>query len=309
MKTMRVKIKELLANPFRDLSNYPFNQEKIERLKQSIEATGFWDNILARQVNGQIQIAYGHHRLKALQEVYPPNYEIEVPIKDLSDELMLKIMANENMEEWQSSVIVIDETVKATRNFLSPQQKSTGVTAVEIAKFLGWPEQRVHSSFVRINAIEKSGIDKQAVETIPTAKAATAFTAAAKAHKLDVKQQRRVAKKIADSEDYSVDGVKKAVMDEAYPKKPKEKKQIEDKKVIAFTDFLIQTMGEIDLLYKRINVLNTLRAELTNYTYDSYHEKVAMMLKIEQLKNRLTSLMNDVKQDIAENTNTNLLNK
>jgi ParB-like chromosome segregation protein Spo0J len=144
MEKMKVKVKELKANPFRDLENYPFNMEKIEKLKKSIEQTGFWDNILARQVNGQIQIAYGHHRLKALQEVYSPDYMVEVPIKDLSDELMLKIMANENMEEWQSSVAVIDETVRAVRGFLS---RGTQISANQIANFLSWPLTRINPYF------------------------------------------------------------------------------------------------------------------------------------------------------------------
>jgi len=163
---------------------------------------------LARQVNGKIQIAYGHHRLKALQEIYTPDYQIEVPVKDLSDELMLKIMANENMEEWQSSVAVIDETVRATRKFLLPGTKITGATAKEVSVFLGWPEQRVSASFNRINAIESKQVDKQAVESLPTAKGATAFTSATKGKNLTVAAQRRVAKRIVESENYSPKDVK-----------------------------------------------------------------------------------------------------
>jgi hypothetical protein len=66
--------------------------------------------------------------LKALKEVYDGEFEVEVPIKLLDDELMLKIMANENMEEWQSSPAIVDETVRAVRNFLFPKKKSTGAT-------------------------------------------------------------------------------------------------------------------------------------------------------------------------------------
>ena len=245
---MKVKVKELKANPFRDLENYPFNMEKIEKLKKSIEQTGFWDNILARQVNGQIQIAYGHHRLKALQEVYSPDYMVEVPIKDLSDELMLKIMANENMEEWQSSVAVIDETVRAVRGFLS---RETQISANQIANFLSWPLTRVSESLVRINAIENSGIDKQAVETLPTAKAATAFVAAAKG--LTPEQQRKVADKIKASEDYSYSGVKDKVLIEKYPKQEKQ---------LTLDSKIKDTISAIKKLDKSLSELIKLRNEL-----------------------------------------------
>ncbi|MCD4697868.1 MAG: hypothetical protein K8S16_16705 [Bacteroidales bacterium] len=114
----------------------------------------------------------------------------------------LKIMANENMDEWQSSVAVIDETVRAVKRFLNAGiEKHIGST--EICNFLGWGINRVNNSLSRINAIESGAADKKAVETIPTAKAATAFTASAKAHKLDVKQQRKVAKRILESGNYS----------------------------------------------------------------------------------------------------------
>ncbi|GAH85311.1 unnamed protein product [marine sediment metagenome] len=50
---MKVKIKDLEPNPFRDMDHYPINPEKIESLKNSISQTGFWDNILARKSNGK----------------------------------------------------------------------------------------------------------------------------------------------------------------------------------------------------------------------------------------------------------------
>ena len=49
---MKIKIKDLTPNPFRDSEHYPIDQEKVESLKRSINKTGFWDNILAREKNG-----------------------------------------------------------------------------------------------------------------------------------------------------------------------------------------------------------------------------------------------------------------
>jgi hypothetical protein len=118
-----------------------------------------------------------------------------------------------------------------------------------------------------------------------------------------------IKQKFAKGESVNTDEVTAMVMDKAYPTKAKTK-PIEDKSIIKFTEFLVQTMGEIDLLNKRIYVLKSMRKELTNYTYDSYVEKVSMMLKVERLRNELTILMEDVKQDISENVQSkNLLNK
>jgi hypothetical protein len=52
--------------------------------------------------------------LEALKGHYGPNEEVELIIKDLDDEQMLKIMARENMEEWGHSAAVEHETVRAT---------------------------------------------------------------------------------------------------------------------------------------------------------------------------------------------------
>ena len=65
---MKVRLKDLNPNPFRDIKNYPISEEKVQSLVNSIHQIGFWDNILARKTNGRIEIAYGHHRHLALQK-------------------------------------------------------------------------------------------------------------------------------------------------------------------------------------------------------------------------------------------------
>ncbi len=107
------KIKDIKPNPFRHLDRYPINRDKVEALKESLRATGYWDNLLARKINGSPELAYGHHRLIALEEEYGPDHKISLIIQDLSNETMLKIMAGENREEWSHDVSVEHETVRA----------------------------------------------------------------------------------------------------------------------------------------------------------------------------------------------------
>jgi hypothetical protein len=112
-ENMLFALKDIQANPFRKIERYPTREDKIEALKESIQATEFWNNLVARVVNGKAQIAYGHHRLEALRRLYPPAHKVDLIVRDLSDEMMLKIMTRENMEEWGTSAIVEQETIRA----------------------------------------------------------------------------------------------------------------------------------------------------------------------------------------------------
>lgn len=197
---MKVQIKNLMPNPYRDMANYPIDKDKIESLKNSIEQTGFWDNILAREINGKIQIAYGHHRLEALKQVMKPTDEVDIPVKKLDDSMMIQIMANENSEQWKMNPQVIIETVKVTRDFLnaelakyeswervnssikslftSPESftktKDTGVGQTTILKFLG-KNWRQHQIQFALNTLDDQEIELKAVTTFQQVDVAKEF--------------------------------------------------------------------------------------------------------------------------------------
>ena len=103
---MQIKVKDLKPNPFRHPERYPIRRDKVKALKASIDATSFWDNLVARPspANGKCEIAYGHHLLEALKKLKIE--EIDIPVRDLDDATMLKIMASENMEEWGANATV-----------------------------------------------------------------------------------------------------------------------------------------------------------------------------------------------------------
>ena len=88
------------------------------------------DNLLARAVGDELQLAYGHHRLVALKQLGVE--EIDIPVKDIDDATMLRIMANENMAEWKPAPGVVIETVKAAKDFIE----------AELAKYGTWEEFR-----------------------------------------------------------------------------------------------------------------------------------------------------------------------
>lgn len=163
---MNVPLTDVRPNPFRNIDRYPINREKVDKLKESIGRTDFWDNIVGRAVGSGddatvVEIAYGHHRLVALRELYPPEHEVGVIVRDLADAEMLHMMADENMQEWASTGAVIVETVRAVRDFLAdlaaPPNLGHGAkpeNGSAIVAFLGWPEKRVREALSIINAEE-----------------------------------------------------------------------------------------------------------------------------------------------------------
>lgn len=108
-----IPLSKLKPNPFRRLDEYPIQREKVDALKESIESTGFWGNIVARESGGEYQIAYGHHRLIALQESLKKTSQVEIIVRKLTNEQMIQMMARENMEEYGTSAWVELETLRA----------------------------------------------------------------------------------------------------------------------------------------------------------------------------------------------------
>jgi len=207
---MRVKLEQLQANSFRDMDKYPISQEKVDALVESIKQTDFWDNLLARPAAGGIvladgqseadylkglpqafdedgtplftvELAYGHHRWVACQQAGIT--EIDIPVKMIDDETMLRIMANENKGDWASNMLVILETVRQVRasiagtiepfadfeayeeaghTFFSKSKpfmnaKSQGVGYKTVAKFLGesWSENDIRNTFGVLQSIDE----------------------------------------------------------------------------------------------------------------------------------------------------------
>jgi chemotaxis protein histidine kinase CheA len=111
---VKYQLKDVRPNPFRRSEKYPILTAKVEELVESIETTGFWENIVGREVDGKLQIAYGHHRLEALKKVYPLTQEFDWRVRKLSDGTMVQMMARENSEAYKQNADVLLESIRAT---------------------------------------------------------------------------------------------------------------------------------------------------------------------------------------------------
>ena len=224
---MKIKVSDLEANPYRNIAKYPIDRTKVDALKISIKETSFWDNILVRPSTnkGKYEIAYGHHRHIAIKEVGLK--EIDVPCRELTNAQMVKIMAEENLG-WNTSPAVINETVLATKRFLDAElakfeswklsnsfikqlfqteavwrnTKSKGVGQTTILKFLGdnWKQWMVQNALATLKAdalpVEKGGVDRKAIETLPNMEQANRFRNEVTKHKIPKPMQRKIAKRI-----------------------------------------------------------------------------------------------------------------
>ncbi len=111
---MRVQLKNILPNPFRNLEDFPVLQHKVDELKKSINTTGFWDNVVVREAGDKVEIAYGHNRVEALRQLYPSTHEVDLIVRPLTNEVMLQMMAADNNEAYASTVLTLIENVKQT---------------------------------------------------------------------------------------------------------------------------------------------------------------------------------------------------
>lgn len=211
---MKVKIKDLEPNPFREWENFQLHRPTVEMLKDSIQETFFWENLIGRKNNGKFELGYGHHRLQALRELYPEgNKMFDIPIYPLNDEQMFIIMARENETGKSLTISNIDLTVKKAKEFLEAnpeihrkysEKLHKEVGYVAISRFLKWDITRVKTASERLSGYEGKGgmpslLDKEAVESLPSERATHDFVRAVKWTGANKEIQKKVAKKIVES--------------------------------------------------------------------------------------------------------------
>ncbi len=118
-KLVNIKLSEIKPNPNRDLKFNPFNEEKIVALMASIGETGFWTNVIVRKSpDGKgYEQAYGHHRIESARR--SGITEADFVVRDLDENMMLKMMELENQEDYRYCPLSLLESCKAVVNALA----------------------------------------------------------------------------------------------------------------------------------------------------------------------------------------------
>jgi len=126
MSFKKFALKDVRPNPYRDLKRFPVVPEKVEALKESYEATGYWENIEGREVDGLLELAYGHNRFAALKAMYKPSDEFNFIVRNMSDSDMIQRMSRENNEAYRADVGGTIESVRAAVLALSEGKITRG---------------------------------------------------------------------------------------------------------------------------------------------------------------------------------------
>jgi hypothetical protein len=292
---MKVKLKDLRPNPFRNVEEYVLDGEKVKRFVNSINETGFWDNVLARNnvtetnPDGEIQLAYGHHRLCALQEIYGKDldHEIDIPVKPLSDSVMLKIMAEENNDEYGHDIRVIDQTIEAIGNWLAEHPEEargqlhkpkvgsarTHLFVTEDGKIVGkrniieflpkgnWSETKVGECIRRLKAYKEKTVDKETIQDLPDSTSAENFLSSVNKTKASKKAQKKVVKKLKEKKIAGRDKTK--ITAELLNEDDKKEKS----KINTFLEFIRILRKDMDKVSGGLEQLIKRKAEFTQEVY------------------------------------------
>ena len=108
---VKIKLSDVKPNPNRDLAFNPYNEEKIAALMASIGETGFWTNVIVREQGNSYEQAYGHHRIESARRCGIT--EADFVVRELDENMMLKMMELENQEDYRYCPLSLLESVKA----------------------------------------------------------------------------------------------------------------------------------------------------------------------------------------------------
>ena len=144
-----VPITAIEPNPYRDLTNYPYDERKLEALMRSIDDVGLWESLIARPHGDRHQLAFGHHRWEAARR--KKLKEVPLIVRDLSDEEMVGFMGRENLEDFNSDFLVQLNAWEAAIKIHGTYAKVHSVQPTTVARLLGWTIGRSDRDHEKLN--------------------------------------------------------------------------------------------------------------------------------------------------------------
>ena len=227
---MKILIKNIEPNPFRNLEKYPINKERVAKLKGSIKGLKFWGGIVCREhptKKAKYQLAFGHHRLQALREL--KYTEISMKVLKYDDSDMLLSMAEENRDVGQLDIKtmlnLIEQTMKFLDNIIEKYEtwgkakssykfirafgntqnkasfgtlKDKGTGRDSILKFLNKNKTKWSSNEIdlALSILKDENIDREAVTEFEKPYQAKEFKKAINKEKVPKEKQKEVAEKV-----------------------------------------------------------------------------------------------------------------
>lgn len=174
MKHIKVHAGDLVPNPFRkDILGGRVDDDKMERLGESVTKSGFWNGLRGRPVKGtvadykpgdKIALGFGEHRRQIALRMLGKDYELWIDLDDFTDEQMLIMLANENATSSGASDGEQIDTVALARTWLQKNPASC-----VLKKLIVQREQKTPSSKGGRPSISDCERDKHGTEECITA--------------------------------------------------------------------------------------------------------------------------------------------
>jgi hypothetical protein len=117
---MKLKLSQLKPNPFKkEINGGKLNKEQVEKIKANIKQLGLMGSLPAFKKDGQFYLVNGHHRVQALKEVYGKDFEIDVDVKDYSEDQIFRGMVIENLTQRSGEYREEKDNIVAVRKYLA----------------------------------------------------------------------------------------------------------------------------------------------------------------------------------------------
>ena len=237
------------------------------------EEEGLWNGSWFK--NPIFELAYGHHRIQAIRELGIET--VDLPVKNLDNATMLRIMANENMDDWKATPAIINETVYAAKAFID----------AELAKYATWEEAKLHLLYLAdvldertyqgirgkgagrniitaflggnwkawmveasLQMLNNKEVDREAAEVFDSTESAKSFSSAVKSYSIPQEEQKKIAQTLKKEGNTSKREIRKAVQREVLKREPsvrednkevKEDKEV--KKIFTNTNLAVRSVA------------------------------------------------------------------
>jgi ParB/RepB/Spo0J family partition protein len=212
-----VPLTDIVDNPFQPRTK--FNREMIQSLADEIEAEGFWNGTLQgrRNARGQVELVFGHRRLRALRLL--KHASVKVELLDLTDAQMALRALEENLQREGLTDFEKADAIKQAVDIEKKGRRAAGQSergAMEVvAKRLGLTVQWIYA----LNEISSTLVEEEREEIADLISAKTAFAAkkwgGKRYLKTLLKQGREATKSdstISKPTEHTVAAMKRAVM-------------------------------------------------------------------------------------------------
>jgi hypothetical protein len=123
---MKLELRSLHTNPYRDLRVDPIDPASIATLATSIKEDGFWGGVVVRKNNdGEFEIVCGHHRVKAAIKAGYEEADLFVA-KDVTEDGMVRMYARENATQRGNSSTALAGSIAGALKIVAKQAFSEG---------------------------------------------------------------------------------------------------------------------------------------------------------------------------------------